>query len=108
MRGTYLLSFQGKAALTLKFMKAAFLVDDKELARKPRDTGYDAASNTTTVRMRVDSDEGTAFMPITETSRSGGAADNTGITNLRIMLPLTPGGSERIVPTSCSTGPSSR
>lgn len=94
VRGTYLVSFQGKAALAAQWTKAVFLIDGQELAKKNRDTGYDAASNTTTVRMRVESDEGTGNMAITETSRSGGPADNTGVTNLRIMLPLTPGGTE--------------
>jgi hypothetical protein len=94
VRGTYLVSFHGKAALAMHLMKAVFTIDGKETGVKPRDVGYDAATNTTTFPMRVESDEGTAFLKITETSRSGGPADNSGITDLRIMLPLTPGGTE--------------
>ena len=94
--GTYLVSFTGKAALTFKFIPAKFVVDGKDYAAQlPRGVGYNAATNTTTATLVVEGEEGTAFMPITQSSRSGSdTVLNTGITDLQIMRPIALGATD--------------
>jgi hypothetical protein len=88
--GTYRVSFKGKARVTTGCCNTSDMrVGATDYVQdKPRDAGYNAATNTTTFTLR--SDGSRLFPRFLETSRSGGTADSSGITELHMMRPLTP------------------
>ncbi len=89
--GTCLLSFKGQARVNTGCCNSvSFRVGTQTYASPlARGVGYDAGTNTTTALMSVDGSRLVALW-FDQTSRSGGAADNTGITDIHLMLPLVP------------------
>ncbi|GCE14763.1 carbohydrate-binding protein [Tengunoibacter tsumagoiensis] len=82
-QGTYTLTFNGQADVTVSLNYAT--INDKT---------YDAGSNTTTARLVVTDTGAENFqLNFANTIRTSGAATNTGVTNVRLMRPTSPGSS---------------
>lgn len=79
--GTYKLIFNGQADLSTSFNYGTF-----------SDKNYDASTNTTTATMVV-TDTGLQNFGLifTNTKRTANSATNTGVTNVRLMRPTSPG-----------------
>ena len=94
--GRYLLQFQGKATLTTGMSK--FLVGDQTLEKTlPSGTGYNPATNLTTAYVEISKPESLNRpdrWKFTATQRDASAAPGTGVRNIRLMRPITPGSSE--------------
>lgn len=90
LSGTYRVSFRGKARVIAGCCNPAELLTGTTShgKDKPRDAGYDAATNTTTFRLR--SDGSRLFVRFRETARDGGPAAGDGITDLHMMRPVAP------------------
>lgn len=87
--GSFALQFHGKAEVSSG--GCAFVVADKTYqGTLPRGIGWDAASNTT--HCLINHLGTRATMAFSKTARDGGEAKNDGITQLQLMMPLTPGG----------------
>ncbi|GCE13499.1 sugar-binding protein [Tengunoibacter tsumagoiensis] len=79
--GTYALRFNGKANISVGLVSSTIT-----------NQAYDAASNTTTATINI-TQESSANITFTNTQRDSNSATNTGITNVQLMLPTSPGAS---------------
>lgn len=99
--GTYFVQYRGSSALRIHLNEAEiFSADGSEsfgTQKGPLD-GYDPVTNTTAVRVRIAHDRGNCWPRFTDTDRDGpgGTAygTGTGVTEIRMMMPLTPGSEE--------------
>lgn len=93
LSGTYLMRFNGKAQIRRTCCSGlTFKVGDQEYANTlPAGAGYDPAENLTTA-LFIAAGSRTMFA-IEQTSRDG-SSSGTGITNLSLMRPLSPGSTE--------------
>ncbi len=87
-QGTYLLQFNGKADLDVQFGYAKF-----------SNQKYDAATNTTTATMSI-TDKGIQdfILVFKNTYRDAHSGPNTGVTNVKLMLPTAVGASTSYPP----------
>ncbi len=89
--GLYLLQFKGKAKLdsfpTVKFQSGG----TDFLGSPPVGTGYDAATNTTSLTFKLAEGCGSCAFHFCQTSRDGSDHVGTGITDIKIMRPIEPG-----------------
>ncbi len=79
--GTYAIHFNGKASLSLSLVGG--LISNQS---------YDAGTNTTTATVRIDGDSSPS-LNFTNTQRTNNSATNTGVTNVQLMRPVSPGSS---------------
>ena len=80
-QGTYLVQFHGQADLTVQFDYAKF-----------SDQKYDPATNVTTAAMTVADSGGQNFvLAFHNTKRTADSPVNTGVTNVCVMTPTSPG-----------------
>jgi len=80
--GTYRLSFTGQATVATSAGTLSALA-------------YDAASNTTSGTLTIaDAANADLYLTFTNTRRTASSAANTGVTQVRLMRPLTPGNSQ--------------
>jgi hypothetical protein len=110
-RGTYALSFEGRAAVST-FPSATFVVDGVALGESlPKGKGYDPRTNTTRAELRLDVDRDILYLKFRDTERSptpnatagqvgtgrrpaGGApggAPRRGVRNVHLMRPVAVG-----------------
>jgi len=91
-KGTYLVTFKGRANVWVNFDLAHFETDGKVQGSLPYGVGYDPKTNTTTARMLVTRDDaGILLFNIKDSQRSADAPKGSGITDLHIIRPLEPG-----------------
>lgn len=94
--GTYLLTFNGEANVTADVGGlAVFTVNGTQYDNTlPKGVGYDAASNTTTATMTLTaSNAGILSLEFTSSQRTASSATDTGVTNVQLMRPTSPGAS---------------
>ncbi|NOU36163.1 MAG: hypothetical protein HOO88_05295 [Kiritimatiellaceae bacterium] len=97
--GRHLFLFNGKATVTSG--KARFIVNGEKLDKVlPSGTGYDPASNLTTALVELinPADDRPDRWDFTHTQRDDKAAVGTGVRNIRLMKPITPGSGEPHLP----------
>jgi hypothetical protein len=99
--GTYLLTFRGSAAVRIHINAAEFFSADGQTSfgeRTRPENGYDPASNTTTLRVNIAHARGNCWPNFSDSDRDGpqgqAFAPNSGVTDIRMMLPVTPGADE--------------
>ena len=90
MNGTYAISFTGQATLSASSGTVSNVV-------------YDAATNKTTATMVVSQTAGSNSLTFTNTKRTAASAANTGVTNVKVMRPLTPGSTQSYPETTMFT-----
>jgi len=96
--GTYLLKFNGSAAVNIGLNQAEFFSADGQTSfthqTKPGD-GYDPATNTTTLLVKIARDRGNCWPGFKDSDRDGPQGTkhdlNSGVTNIRLMRPATLG-----------------
>lgn len=94
--GTYLLSFSGEATVTADVGGLAVLtVNGTQYDNTlPDGVGYDAATNTTTATITLTaSNAGILSLEFTNSQRTASSATDTGVTNVQLMKPTSPGAS---------------
>ncbi|MGE5557783.1 MAG: hypothetical protein ACM3WV_04145, partial [Bacillota bacterium] len=91
-RGTYKLSFNGKATISGVFGIAV------------NNAAYNSSTNTTTADLVVEGDASCQFK-CTATQRTAASPTNTGVTNIKIMRPISPGSSVCYDPSTIFTTP---
>ncbi|WP_218032105.1 discoidin domain-containing protein [Dictyobacter kobayashii] len=87
INGTYALRFTGKAHVGARF---AFGTVSPQNSDGTTGT-YDASTNTTTATVVYTAD--TMALEFTNTQRTASSATNTGVTNIQLMRPVSPGAS---------------
>ncbi|HVK15113.1 MAG TPA: PA14 domain-containing protein, partial [Gemmataceae bacterium] len=89
--GTYRLRFQGKADVRAKAGAAKFRVGNRDHgASLPAGAGYDPSTNTTTADVVV-KEASLLLLSFRDTQRNQAAKKNTGITNVQLLRPDSPG-----------------
>ncbi|HKB04486.1 MAG TPA: PA14 domain-containing protein [Gemmataceae bacterium] len=89
--GVYELRFRGSAEVVSWFGKGRFRVDGRDYGPMlPAGTGYDPGSNTTVAQVVVTGAD-LFGMTFKNTRRDGGAPNNSGITDVKLMRPVEPG-----------------
>jgi hypothetical protein len=97
-RGTYALSFSGSAEVSV-FPRVAFEVDGSTFdGVLPKGTGYDASANVTRARMRLDEDASILYLNFRQTQRSRSAAQGSGVRDVHLMRPVSPGSRDSYAP----------
>jgi hypothetical protein len=92
MAGTYLLQFQGKAAVYVQ-LTGSFSVGGTNYGRTlPSGAGYDPATDTTTAYYTTPGDS-IMSLQFTRTQRDASAPLGGGISHISLMRPTAPGGS---------------
>jgi hypothetical protein len=95
MNGTYKLSFTGQANVSTLWGVTTI-----------RNKVYSAATNTTTADIVYHTTENWGLLlNFANTKRTAGSASNTGITNIKLMRPLTPGSAVSYSPSVTFTQP---
>jgi hypothetical protein len=92
--GTYLLQFQGQATVSANIFGASSLVvsGTNYGATLPSGVGYSAASNLTTATLTIATNNaGILYLGFQNTRRNSADATNTGVANVKLMRPVTPG-----------------
>jgi len=92
--GTYLLQFQGRAAVyAYDFSGCALIVSNINYGYNlPFGTGYNAASNLTTATLVVNTNNaGILYLGFSNTRRNPGDSSATGVANVKLKLPVSPG-----------------
>jgi hypothetical protein len=92
--GTYLLQFQGRAAVyAYDFSGCALIVSNINYGYNlPFGTGYNAASNLTTATLVVNTNNaGILYLGFSNTRRNPGDSSATGVANVMLMRPVSPG-----------------
>lgn len=98
VNGTYALSFSGKAHVDAQFAFGTVSPQNNDGT-----TGnYDASSNTTTATV-VYAQANTMALEFTNTQRSADSAVGSGITNIQLMRPTSPGASTSYSPDTTFT-----
>lgn len=96
MAGTYLLQFQGQAAVNANvFGPATFAVNGTNYGGAlPFGAGYNAASNLTTATFTIASNNaGILYLGFQNTRRNPGDTSPTGVSQVKLMRPVSPGSS---------------
>ncbi|HSU65321.1 MAG TPA: PA14 domain-containing protein, partial [Tepidisphaeraceae bacterium] len=94
--GTYLLSFTGTAQVTAQpFGPANFVVNGTSYGSVlPKGVGYNSTTNTTTASLTLTSSNAGLFrLSFDNSQRTAAGATNTGVTNVQLMRPTSPGAS---------------
>lgn len=92
--GTLLLQFNGRAEVTAGGSATFSAGAESWQGTAPAGAGWDAASNTTTLRLRHNQRDGHWHVRFRSTQRTPDAPVGSGLTNLRLMRARTPGGDE--------------
>jgi PA14 domain len=89
--GVYQLRFRGRAEVTSWFGRGRFRANGVEYGSTlPFGAGYDPGSNTTIAQVVV-SEADLFGLTFRRTQRDGGSGENTGVTNVQLLRPVTPG-----------------
>jgi hypothetical protein len=101
MTGTYLLRFQGKAAVSTSFNLGQFSAGGVTYGSVlPDGAGYDPATNATTATMQISDvpDASILYLTFTDTHRTAASPTNSGLTDISLMRPTSPGASTYFAP----------
>ena len=92
VKGTWLLQFKGKAEVVTALCPIVFHAGGKDYkVTLPRGTGYDGATNSTSVTFTVDQGN-IVFFDFKKTTRDGSDdKTDTGVTDVKVMRPIYPG-----------------
>ncbi|MEK7705726.1 MAG: hypothetical protein AAB426_12260 [Myxococcota bacterium] len=90
--GTYALSFQGQATVSGNFIGNVAVV-------------YDANTNTSAGTFQFPSPSGNFALSFASTRRTSASALGTGVTAIKLMRPMTPGGAQTYPPSTLFTDP---
>jgi len=104
MSGTYLLQFQGRAAVSANvFGTLTFVANGTNYGGAlPFGAGYNAASNLTTATLTIASNNaGILYLGFQNTRRNPGDATPTGVSQVKLMRPVSPGSSTYYAPGTC-------
>jgi hypothetical protein len=96
MAGSYLLQFTGQAQVSANvFGTVWFQANGTNYnGTLPFDAGYNAASNLTTATLTLTNDNaGIMYLSFSNTRRNQGDTTPTGVANVRLMRPVSPGSS---------------
>jgi hypothetical protein len=89
--GTYLLQFSGKADVYIFFNVGHFSVGGVSYGNTlPSGTGYDSATNTTTAQVQIDPFS-ILYLSFRNSQRTATSQTNTGVTDVKLMRPTSPG-----------------
>ena len=92
--GAYLLQFQGQATVTANiFGASSLLVDGTNFGGTlPFGVGYNAVSNLTTAALTINTNNaGILYLGFQGTRRNPADTTNTGVANVKLMRPVSPG-----------------
>jgi hypothetical protein len=106
LNGTYLIRFRGLAQVSINFGYGSFSVGATNYgATLPSGAGYDAASNATTAMLSIaPASSINVYLNYTNTQRSAASAVNTGLTDIQMMRPKSPGSATPNGPGALFTG----
>jgi hypothetical protein len=106
LNGTYLMRFRGLAQVSINFGYGSFSVGGTNYgATLPSGTGYDAATNTTTATLSITPSQSiNVYLNYTNTQRNAASAVNTGLTDIKMMRPKSPGAATPYGPGTLFTG----
>ncbi len=96
MTGTYLLQFDGKATVTTGFNLGKFSAGGTSYgASLPAGAGYNPATNMTTATMQIGQSDLASILYLTfkNTQRTATSPLDSGVTNVSLMRPTSPGAS---------------
>jgi hypothetical protein len=89
--GVYQLRFRGRAEVTAWFGKGKFRANGNDYGSTlPFGAGYDPGSNTTIAQVTI-SEADLFGLTFRRTQRDGGSAENTGVTGVQLLRPVSPG-----------------
>lgn len=94
--GTYLLTFSGEADMTADIGGQSILSVNGATyyGTLPKGVGYNAATNTTTATLTIPaSNSGILSLEFKNSQRTAASATDTGVTNVQLMKPTSPGAS---------------
>ena len=92
--GTYLLQFQGRATVSANIFGASSLAVNGTNygGTLPSGVGYNAVSNLTTAILTINTNNaGILYLGFQNTRRNPADATNTGVANVKLMRPVSPG-----------------
>lgn len=105
--GTYLLTFNGEAQVSFIAGGTPIVVAGGNTyhVALPKGAGYDPATNTTTATVTFGNDNaGILNLQFVNTQRTATSAVNTGVTNVQLMRPTSPGASTYYAPGTLFAG----
>jgi hypothetical protein len=93
--GTYLLQFQGRAAVSANvFGTVTFVANGTNYGGAlPFGAGYNATSNLTTATLTISNNAGILYLGFQNTRRNPGDTTPTGVSQVKLLRPVSPGSS---------------
>ena len=107
MAGTYLLQFNGLANVSINFDYATFTVNGQTYNSLASGVGYNAATNTTTALVNISDEAAILYLNFTDSQRTQASALDTGVTDVHLMRPTSPGATT-YYPSERSSTPTSK
>jgi len=98
--GTYLLQFQGRALVSANvFGTVTFVANGTNYGGAlPFGAGYNATSNLTTATLTISNNAGILYLGFQNTRRNPGDSTPTGVSQVKLMRPVSPGSSTYYAP----------